>query len=397
MNFRYRALVEGGTEEKGTIEAYTAQDASRRLSQNGLVVLDIAEETERPVRSKRIKRTDVTRFFDELTTLLGSGVTLVTALEAQSLNQANPSLAAAVAELNTTIQRGGSFSEALDDAKDTFRLPPYLIQLARAGELTGRLAPALRRGVELMQYEERMTGEIRGALTYPIILIVAGIAAVGLVFTLVVPKFAHLLEGEANLHWLAEVVLSVGLFVNEYGLWIALLAGVLLFFFGSRLLVPAARLRWLNIFARVPIIGPWLVESETGRWTSVLGNLLGSDVDIVSALDLANSGVRIESRRRKLENALGLVRGGDSLSNALQQQQALTAVAYNMIRVGESSGRLPDMLGSLAALYEKNGRERMNRVLALMEPLAILLIGATIGVILIGIALAISSASDIPL
>ncbi len=397
MNFQYKALLADGGEERGSIDALTAQEASRRLTKNGLLVLEVEEAPPPISATKRVRRTDVVRFLDELTTLLAAGITLVDALDAQSLNQVNSSLARIAGDINADIQRGGAFSDALEGAAAKLRLPPYLLQIARAGELTGRLAEALRRGVDLMQYEERLAGEIKGALTYPSILVVSGIAAVTLVFTLVVPKFAHLLDSDVDLHWMAQLVLSTGVFFNNYGLWVIVVGALALGLFGARLMRQESRQRWINRLAALPIIGPWLSESETGRWTSVLGSLLSSDVDIVRAMDLANAGVRIDVRRRKLESALQGVRAGASLSDALQQQQALTAVAYNVIRVGESSGQLPHMLGSLASLYEKNGRERMNRVLALTEPLAILLIGGTIGAIVIGIALAIAGASDIQL
>ena len=397
MNFRYRALLEDGSEERGSIDALTAQEASRRLTRNGLLVLEVEVAPPLKPSTKRVRRSDVVRFFDELTTLLAAGVTLVDALDAQAVNHANPTLAQVIVGISSYIQKGGAFSDALEAEAEQLRLPPYMLQISRAGELTGRLSEALRRGVALMQYEERLGGEVRGALIYPLILVVSGIAAVTLVFTLVVPKFAHLLDGEAELHWIAEAVLATGVFFNAYGLWIIAASVGAFAVFGARLTSSTARRRWLNRLAALPVIGPWLIESETSRWTSVLGSLLSSDVDIVTAIELANAGVRIDSRRRRLESAMQSVRGGDSLSDALQQQQALTVVAYNVIRVGEASAQLPAMLASLAALYEKNGRERMNRVVALTEPLAILLIGGTIGAIVIGIALAIASASDIQL
>ena len=153
----------------------------------------------------------------------------------------------------------------------------------------------------------------------------------------------------------------------------------------------------MDALSRWPVVGAWLIEAETGRWTAILGSLLSSGVPLMDSLLLANRGVRIPSRQRKLIQAAQAVKSGESLSEALKAQDALLPTAYNILRVGEKAGELPAMLKSLATLYEKSGRNRMKRMLILIEPIAILLIGAVIGTIILGIVLAITSASDIPL
>lgn len=396
MKYSYQAQAPHGDKEAGEIDAASVQDALRQLQKRGLAVYAILPAKASKKVQKPVNHAHLLYFFEELATLLQSGVTLVDALESQLEGREQDAIAEAISALVDGIQKGGVFSQELAKLH-RLNIPDYMIQLAAAGEMTGKLASSLAKGVEQMRFEEQVAKEMRHALLYPLILVATGVIAIGLVFSLVVPKFTNLLNGNVDLPWLAQAVLKVGVFFNDH--WFALLVTIILVTMMCIFQLRKATVRQglLNSLARLPIIGAWLIEAETGRWTSVMSALLGSGVPIVQSLELANKGVAIRYRLKRLEQAVVAVKGGEPLSKALQNQEALTPIAYNMLRVGERSGEVALMLSSLARLYEKSSRDRMKRVLVLIEPLAILLIGGVIGTIIIGIVLAITSASDIPI
>ena len=141
----------------------------------------------------------------------------------------------------------------------------------------------------------------------------------------------------------------------------------------------------------------WFSEVDTAKWASVMGAMLESRVELMDALRLASRGIRISRRKTMLDRAADDVRSGVALSAALERQDALTPTGYNLIRVGEQSGRLAEMMRALANVYEENSARRMRRVLTLIEPVAILLIGGFLGTIMIGIILAITSVNEIVL
>jgi general secretion pathway protein F len=274
-------------------------------------------------------------------------------------------------------------------------MPEYVGQLARAGELTGELGRALADAAAQMDYELKLRNEMRNAMVYPAVLVGAGTLAVGIMFVFVVPKFASLLKRADDLPFLAWAVLASGTWLRENFLMaVAGLAAVSMAvtYFARK---PEVRARALDWAARLPVVGPWLVESDTARWAKVLAALLGNRVPLLRGLELAQSGLMIPSRRARLGEVARAVRGGSALADALEDHEALTATGYNLVRVGERSGRLPGMLDSLARLYEESGRNRMKRVLILMEPAAILVIGSVIGTIILGVILAITSANDL--
>jgi general secretion pathway protein F len=154
---------------------------------------------------------------------------------------------------------------------------------------------------------------------------------------------------------------------------------------------PAVHRAVVEALARLPITGPWLYASETGRWATLLGNLLDNRVPMLQALDLSARGLRIGRMRVGLAEAQREIRRGRALSDILLQQRWLAATRVNLVRVGERAGELPRMLAELGRVQTETARTQLQRVLALIEPLAILLIGSVVGVIMVGVVLAIAS------
>ena len=396
--YRYTAVNAEGAQLQGVVAARTEREAARLLEHRGLSVVSVqpAETARIPralARRTRLRQRDLTLAFHELSTLLNSGVGLAEAVAAQVRSVQHPQLQAAFESVSAGLRRGQPFSAALESAG--LPLPRYVATVVRSGEKSGLLGRALHDVVAQMEYDQTVRTEIRQALTYPAVLVCAGLGAVVMMFTYVVPKFAALLKRAHDLPWLAAAVLNTGMFLHKWYWAVLLLAVAAIAWVVVALRDPGKRARWLESLERLPVIGTWRVESETATWARVLSTLLGNRVPLMDALGLAQGSVIAPGRRARLEEVSRNVRNGIPLADALEEQQTLTATGYNLVRVGERSGELPAMLQSLARLCEDAGRTRMKQFLALLEPVAILLIGSAIGVIMIGIILAITSANDI--
>lgn len=392
--YHYHALNAEGASLQGVLRAGSEREAARVLERRGLSVLELRSvEAGARARAGRLRTADVILALQELATMLTSGVSIADAVASQALGAHHPRILAAFAAMSRDLQRGQAFSATL--ARCGLPLPDYVLQLARAGELTGELGRALRDAGMQMEYEQQLRNEMRNALIYPAVLVLAGIAAVAIMFVFVVPKFASLLQQGRDLPLLAWLVLAVGTWTRAHFGW--LLAALVLLAAGAAWAWRQAawRARALDALSRWPLVGPWLVEADTARWAKVLGALLGNKVPLLRALELAQSGLRLPQRRARLGEVTRAVRGGAALADALEDHDALTATGYNLVRVGERSGKLAAMLDSLARLYEEAGRNRMKRVLILLEPVAILVIGSVIGTIILGVILAITSANDL--
>jgi len=398
MKFHYRAITASGEETTGVFEAEHRGDVARRLEKQGLIPFEISDRTVQPSRrmlqSRKPPRRELLMALHELTTLIESDVPLAEAVGSLAGSSHHPAICNSFERMSSQLKRGEGFASALEQAK--LDLPWYFGELARAGELTGRLGESLRRGVAQMEYELEMAAELRGALVYPSILILTGLIAVLVVFMVVVPNFSGMVElDDPALPWLAWAIISAGNWFNAHAAAVTLgllaAAGAI----SAALSRESTRLSLLQSLSRAPVIGQWLREAETGRWTAMMATLLGSRVELAKALSMAQSSVRLNNLQARLEQVTKTVRAGTPLSEALQDHEAITATGCDLVAVGEKTGKMPQMLESLARLYQTTGRERAKRTLQLIEPLAILIIGAAIGLIITGVVLAITASQDL--
>ncbi|MEK7990079.1 MAG: type II secretion system F family protein [Thiotrichaceae bacterium] len=398
MRYKYQAIDENGQEVDGVISTDNERDAARQLQKRGLTVLNVTSADRKiakiATRSGKPQQRDVLTVLHELTTLLESGVSLIEAIESLAQSTHHPVIVDSFAKIGSKLRQGISFSLTLQQSD--LDLPWYLYQLVEAGELTGKVAQGLRDGVEQLEYETKVQSEMRNALIYPTILIFSGITAVLLIFVVVVPRFAGILKSKGtDIPWLAQAVLGTGMFFNNNIELIAAIGVGLIFVISYVLSQKQVRLKAQDMMAKLPLFGVWIMEAETGRWAAMLGTLLENKVPLLRGLELAAQSIQLPSLNARLNQVTKAVRTGTNLSQALQDNDALTATGHNLIRAGEKSGKLPPMLRSLAKLLDESGRNRMKRFLLLIEPIAILVIGSVIGVIITGVILAITAVNQV--
>jgi len=394
--YTYQAVNHQSEKISGVINANSQREAARTLDGKGLLVINL--EVFKVVKTSslkhgKLKAENINLALHELATMLLGGVSIAEAVDAQAESSHHPNIVLAFSQISTDLRHGKMFAEALQ--LSGLPLPAYVIQLLKAGEMTGTVGQSLKDGVAQMTYDLKLKSEMTNALIYPAILVFSGIGAVLMMFIFVVPKFAGLLDDADKIPFLGYMVLAVGVWTNEHWLMLAVILAALVTFFVSASKNQKIRLLVLGKLAQLPLIGDWLIEAEIASWSKVLSALLGNKVPLIQALGLAGESVKIPFRKVRLSEVIKEVKGGNSLSKSLENQQIMTATGCNLVRVGEKSGELPKMLSSLAELYDETGKNRMKKVLALIEPIAILLIGGVIGVIIMGIILAITSANDI--
>ena len=333
---------------------------------------------------------------NEIAVLIEAGVNLNEAVEIAYRSPVYQIFGDALSNLGRDLRRGVSITQAIRNNIATF--PSYVYQLIDAANATGMLTGALKDAVAQMQFDDRVRKDVRNALIYPMFLVMMGITSTLFIFMFVVPRFAAMLKGRWQLlPTFSRTIFSVGLFMRENilactGFMIVLAVGC--WFLWQRREI---RVRLQELGIRAPVLGNFLLEAETGRWTAMLATLLRNRVPLVESLALARNSLRVESLKVRLAQVERAVRGGSGLAAALEDYRIFDETIVNLTRVGERSGRLADMLGSAAALAEQKGRDRIKRVMALLEPAAILVIGGVIGVIVVSLFTAIASINSVPL
>jgi general secretion pathway protein F len=397
--FRYEAVNADGETLAGRIAAQSEREAQRQIRDRGLIPVTLAPYRPSAGRlhfRRAPRQRDLILLIRQLATLLGAGVGIAEALQSLSEGQENPVLGEALAGLERALRQGSAFTPALRSHLPD--LPVYVHQLAEAGEATGGLDKALSDAAGQMEYEDRMRQDMRNALTYPTVLVAFGISAVLFIFVVVVPRFATMLKNpKADLPWISDVVITTGMFIYRNTLTVAMVVALLVVvaLFAAR--QPRVRAAMMGLLLRLPLVGSWLRGAETGRWATMLGTLLANRIPLMQALDLARRSLRFPRLRQQMAQVERAVRTGNALSKALTDYTDLERSSISLVRVGEQSGHLPEMLRSLAELYARASQNRMKRFLALVEPAAILLIAGAVGSIVIGIILAITSIYEVAL
>lgn len=401
MQFAYRALDSSGYVQQGSLDAASEPDALSILEEKGFTPLELKLSRPRVGRkvlsgSQTVRHSDVVALIRELATLLGSGVGLSEAFATLLDATEHSGVKEALSRLNGFVRGGEGFSAALK--KSELKLPPYVHALARAGEATGDLGSALARSADQLEFEERMRSEAREALTYPVILIFTGIAAIAFIFSFVVPRFAGMLKGRnVDLPLLSKWVLATGVYVHDHWTMVLVifaaigLAGAAL----SRHRLAATVL--MSTLSRMPVLSGWVAGAETARWTSMLSVLVQSKVPILMSIELAGSAVQIPENASRLKSVEDDVRRGKMLSAAIEDRRLLEGSSLTMLKVGEKSGQLGTMLGYVAGYTADKHRGLQRRLVALIEPVSILVIGLALGVIMVGVVLAMTSLTEIKL
>jgi general secretion pathway protein F len=398
--FTYSALSSLGQSVSGELIAEHERAALRELKRRGLTPLSlaIAARARRQLLSwtRQPSAEDHIRLANELAVLVEAGVSLSEAIDIATRSPVYNIFGDALGGLGRDLRRGMSVPDAVRANITTF--PVYVYQLLEAGNQTGMLTGALKDASLQMQFDERVRKDIRNALIYPMFLIAMGTTATLFIFLFVVLRFAGMMKGRLQLMPpFSRGIFLVGMFLRDnivpvVGLGFVLVAALVLL-----LRRPSVRARLRELAVRLPVLGNMLVEAEAGRWTAMLATLLRNRVPLVQSLSLARDSLLLESFKAQLAQVERAVRGGSGLGAALADYRIFDESLVNLINVGERSGRLADMLKSAAQLAEQKGRDRIKRLMALLEPVSILVIGCMIGVIVISLFTAITSINNVQL
>lgn len=402
MLYQYEAIGDQGQTVSGMLEADSERLARRDLARRGLNPVSLGPASEaRPGRRRarrkgRARPADWVRVLGEMQTLLEGGLPLAEATRLIADNAEHQEIALAFERFNAELRRGVGIAEAAKIGLPA--LPAYAHQLIRAGEASGALAEAIGDAATQMEFERATAEDIRTALFYPSILMVSGLGAILFIFVVVIPNFAELFE--RNLEQVpvySRLLYHVAMAVHD-NLWLVLaglggLVGTVIWAVRR----PAIARRVADFGLRVPGLGGWLMESETARWSAVLATLLNNGVGLMTALELARGAVglpRLELRLRQVERA---VKGGSDLARALEDYAGMPNSAITLVRVGERAGSLPASMRTIARLHADGVKLRTKRLLTVLEPAAIIVIGLVIGFIAVAILTAITSINQIPL
>ncbi|WP_175695950.1 type II secretion system F family protein [Burkholderia ambifaria] len=380
MRFDARVLSADHRLVQVTVEAGDASAARRELEAQSLRPIDIQPAIGGQTMRGRF-RFPVVLFTQELLALLRAGLAIVEALEALEEKEAVQSTRALIGRLLQALREGNRFSSAL--AEHTSVFPPIYIGLVRSAEGTSDLPVALERYVEYQQRVDTVRNKIMSASLYPVILCTVGGAVTVFLMAYVVPRFAVIYQDTGRpLPLLSLAMIKVGLFIGEHSLAIAIAA-----ICGTTLVFSAAR-SWVahgglgRLLSSTPFVGEHVRTYQLSRLYLTLGVLLEGGMPVMDALRSARA-IIPRAWNQAFDGATGHVEAGYGLAAAFERHGLTTAVSLRMLRVGEHSGQIGQMLRQSAEFYEGDISRFVDRFTRTFEPLLMATIGVIVGAIVI--------------
>jgi general secretion pathway protein F len=402
--FRYKAVNAAGDVVEGELEAGSRALVIDRLKADGHIPIR-ADETVRTaavgaprlrLRSRRITAKDIALVTRELATLLRARLPLDRALSVLRDVAPEGPVRTMVGQTQERIRGGATFAEALE-AYAQF-LPSYFIGMIRAGEAGGSLETVTARLAETLERAQGLRESVRSALQYPALVLIMAVVSLVILFNAVIPEFRPLFEDSAAaIPWSTQTIFALADIFDSYGWLLAVLLVLAVLAIRVHNRQPEGRLRWDRWMLATPLLGELIVKLEVARFTRVLGMLLANGVSLLNALSIATETIAnraIGDRLAGLGERLGK---GESLSGALSDTGMFPILAVQLVRAGEESGDLEDMLTRVAQIYDDEVERTIQRMISLLVPLVTIGLGLVIAGIIGSILVAILGAYDLSL
>jgi type II secretory pathway component PulF len=415
--FAYRAVRPDGTTVEDRLEAAGRQEALRAVEARGLAPVHLDEQ---PAGGKppaavssagalslrgllspaglagagRVTPRMLENFTRLLSSLLAAGVPFSRALAILHREATEPAAKAKWKEIHDQVVDGAPLSAAMARSPEVF--PRVYVAMVEAGEAGGFLDVVLAQIADFQAREKDLKAKVLTALVYPAVLLVLAVAVIIFLLVFFIPRFQLVFKGfNAQLPLITRVIVRVSEFVRDYGLFAAIALGVGLYALRRWFTSPAGRRAWEGFLLRLPAVGPLTAQFAMARFCRMLGTLLGADVPLINALNVARRSIGNQILVDAVTGSIEEVRAGRPLGASLARHRHLFPGAIiEMITVSEESGRLDQELVRISTVTEAELDRHLKTTVAMAEPLLLFLIAAFIGTLFIGMLIPIFSLQD---
>ncbi len=382
-----------------TAEAGSEREVRDRYTQQGFLVYSVKPRSELNVLATAIKprrkKLNVEKFLifnQQFVTLIRAGLPILKALDLLAERLTDPKLSGYIKGVREEVRNGALLSDAFA-RQGVF--PPIYVTTVLAGERSGSLGEVIERFITYQKLSLSVRKKLLVSLLYPAVLVTLVIGLIVFLVTFVVPNFAELYTSmQAQLPAPTQILIAVGTTARNYILigFGALVLGIFAFRYWARTDSGSERID--RVLLKTPIAGEVWLKYQVAQFSRVLGTLLIGGIPLMQALDTAADSLGTQVLKKVLLQAAKLVREGQSLSSSLRLTKVFPGLSIDMIEVGESTGALPAMLGSVAEFYEDDVATRTTAALSLIEPAIMIFMGIFVAFVLISLYLPIFSLAD---
>ncbi|MGH4118657.1 type II secretion system F family protein [Clostridium sp.] len=393
LTFKYKVMNHQGEKIEGTFKANSQNEVLAMIEDNNYYPIEVKEVLEREEQDlfesfAKVKTKDIYIFCRQFHTMINAGANISNALDVLRKQTTNKKLKKCLNEAHDDVQKGISLSEAFGKHNDVF--PDLLVNMINTGEVSGNLDIIMSRMASHFEKENKINNQIKSAMVYPIVLASLSIVIVAFILTFIMPTFVGMFESSGvALPAPTRIVMGLSKFITtKWYILIAVIGGGI---YGMKTYAktPAGRLSIDGLKLKLPIIKDITEKVIVSRFTRTLATVLASGVSLVQALEVVQKVVGNKVAEKSLELIKEKVLKGVSLGEALGEEKIFPMMLHSMIKIGEESGSLDDILDKTANFYDEELESSLKRMTTMIEPLMIIIMGFLIGGIVIAMMLPI--------
>ena len=391
LNFEYKGISQGKYVE-GEIEALNNAEAAHKLKDQKVIITKLTEAKKKKLVSKKekksfsfgtaIKAQEIINFCKQFATMLRAGLPVLNTLEMLEGQTTRPPMKKVIQTIKKDLESGNALSKCFEKHPKIF--DTVVVNLIKAGEASGKLDTFLQKIVVSLEKREKIKSQIKSALFYPGVLFSVAILVTVFMLMNVVPTFVNMYEGMGmgdDLPTPTAVIMSMSEFVRSSG-GLILLIFIISFVVGFKFLIGKnynVKKVWHQVMLKLPVFGNLINKSILAKVSLVLGNLNQAGVDLIESIDIAKSVTDNVIVIEALENIKKGVFSGETLTDLFNKEKIFPPTFSQLISVGEQTGSLDEMFGSVAIYYEEEFDVAVANLASLIEPIMIVFMGITIG------------------
>ena len=385
--YNYKAMDKNGKAKKGSIEAINLDKAKEKLKSEGLIVQDIKEQgAGKKGGGKKVKDKDLAVFCKQFSAVLNAGVTIISALEMMSEQLENKTLKRALQEAQSYVQKGGTLADAFKLNPKVF--PPIMINMTAAGEMSGNLEICFDRLTTHFETANALHSKVKGAVTYPIVILIVVAAVVAVLLVGVIPQFSQMFDDlGSELPAATQMLVNLSNFLQHK--WYILVIIVAAIVFGLKAFgkTEPGSLMYAKIGIKFPLFGNLTIKSAAATFSRTMATLMACGISLIDAVEQVAKMINNRIIREALLDAKTQIAKGVPLSKPLRDCGIFPPMLPQMTKIGEETGNIEDMMDKVADYYEMEVNDATDALTAAMEPLIIVIMGVVVG----GIVMAIYS------
>ncbi len=397
-NYKYSALMLNGKKVKGVISANDFNDARQKLREKKLRVLELKEHTEGTLFKKReskkkIKSDTISHFCRQYGIIIASGINSITGLESLAQRSGNKVLSEEINRIVSDLKAGATLADSMLDDKSKF--PKLLSAMVATGEATGTLEEVLKSMGSFYEREHRINQKIRNASTYPIIIGIVSFLMLFIFTSFIMPNMMEsIIEIGAEMPPISKMIMKIGEFMKSYWYLVLLCIIALGLFIRRYIKTPIGRYNKDVLVNKIPLLNKGINAIVSMRFSKALYLFVSTGFPLLQGLDYIKESLNNSIAEKAVQKAKeGIIRG-ETLAENLDEAKYFDPVLIQMLSIGEQTGQLENISNQMSEFYEHEADIYLNRMVSMIEPIMIILVGIMAAFLVIGVFLPMLSIYD---